>query len=341
MSRLAVAGWRLALAVGLVCGAHGALAQAVKTRIAYVPVVGAAPVFVLDGAGWARDAGLDLSLVKFESGPPAINALASGTIDALAIGLAPIAVARARGLDVRVVSGLSSGGSAFVAAPNLASALAPAASDVAAGFAAFRARNGRPAKLATVPPGGVPNVALNHWLFRLNKVAREDVQIVAMGIDAIQQAMLAGAVDGATVLEPALTIVLDRDPRLKLIVPAVDMFEAIPGVVFAVAGAYATAHPQAVDRLVALVGRATDFVAARSGDAAGYVQPVLGGGLVDRSLIARALASKALTFVTDPRAIEEPTRRMLAYQAEIGDFEKVPSMEGLIDASVFVRVGGK
>ena len=331
----------LALLGALICGSAGAQAQAVKVRVAYVPVVGAAPMLVLDAAGWAREAGLDIALTKFDSGPPAISGLASGAIDALAIGLAPIAVARAKGLDVRVVSAMANGGSAFVATPGLQQAFDAEAGDPARAFAAFRARNGRAAKLATTPPGGVPNVALNHWLFRLNAVARADVQIVPLGIDAIQQAILTGAVDGATVLEPALTIALGRDPRLKALATASEMFKDIPGVALAVSGAFSGAHPEAVDKIVALVARASAFVVADRTAAAASVQPVLGGGLVDKSVIAKALASNATTFVADPRIIAEPARRMFEYQAEIGDFDKAPSTDGLIDSSVFVRVSGR
>jgi NitT/TauT family transport system substrate-binding protein len=330
----------IALVGALLCGVAGARAEAVKVRVAYVPVVGAAPMFVLDGAGWAREAGLDIALTKFESGPPAISGLASGAIDALAIGLAPIAVARAKGLDVTVVSAMANGGSAFVATPGLQQSFVAAAGDPARAFADFRARNGRPAKLATTPPGGVPNVALNHWLFRLNAVTRADVQIVPLGIDAIQQAILTGAVDGATVLEPALTIALERDPRLKALTTAGEMFKDVPGVALAVSGAFAKAHPEAVDKLVSLVARASDAIVADPA-AAALVQPILGGGLVDKNIIARALASNATSFVADPRVIGEPARRMFDYQVEIGDFEKAPPTDGLIDTSVFTRVVGR
>ena len=59
---------------------------------------------------------------------------------------------------------------------------------------------------------------------------------------------------------------------------------------------------------------------------------------MDKSVLARALASKAVSFVTDPRAIEASTSRMLAYQVELGDFEKAPSTDGLFDTSVYLRV---
>ena len=317
-----------------------ASAQEVKVRVAYVPVIGAAPLFVAAGSGEAKAAGLDVTLVRFDSGPPAIGAVASGTIDVLAIGIAPVAVARAKGLDVRIVAASSTGGSAFVASPLLAQSFEAAGGDPVRALADFRARNNRPAKLATLPSGAVPNVALNHWLFKLNAVKREDAQVVALGIDAVQQSILTGGVDGATVLEPSLTIVLQRNPALKAIVTANEMFEAIPGVVVAVTGAFAKAHPEAVDKLVALTIRASALIASDPLKAANWSQSALGGGLVDAATLARALGSKAVSFVADPAAIEEPTRRMLAYQVELGDFEKAPPMDGLFDKAPFLRVSG-
>ena len=116
-----------------------AQAPAASVRVGYVPVIGASALFVLEGAGWAKEAGLDIRTTKFDSGPNAIQALASGTLDVLAIGVAPVAVARAKGIDVKVVAAGATGGSAFVASPALADAFAPGATPAQA-FAAFRAR---------------------------------------------------------------------------------------------------------------------------------------------------------------------------------------------------------
>ncbi len=309
----------------------------VKIRIAYVPVVGAASVFVLAGAGWGAEAGLDVSLVRFESGPPAISALASGTIDAMAIGVAPVAVARAKGIDVKIIAAASTGGSAFVARKPLAEKLGPAGANLAAGFAAASATVGRPLKLASVPAGGVPVVALNHWLFKLNNVSRAHVQIVAMGIDAIQQALLTGAVDGGTLLEPTLTVALEKSADLRVIATSDEMFPGIPGVVIAVRGDFQSAHPEAVDRLAGLVTRANERIVQNPQDAAKYSTAQLGGGLIDAATLARAFTSKAVKFVSDPAAIEEPTKRLLDYQAEIGDFDKAPAINGLFDAGPYMR----
>src|SRR5436305_9280184 len=76
---------------------------ALPLRVGYVPVIGASALYVLDRAGWARAAGLDIRLAKFDSGPAAIQAISSGSLDMLAIGIAPVAVGRLRGRDVHVV----------------------------------------------------------------------------------------------------------------------------------------------------------------------------------------------------------------------------------------------
>jgi NitT/TauT family transport system substrate-binding protein len=312
-------------------GAQGALAL----RVGYVPVIGAAALYVLDRAGWAREAGLDIRLAKFDSGPAAIQAISSGSLDMLAIGIAPVAVARSRGLDVHVVSAAGTGGSAFLAAPALAEAFGKTGNDPAAALADFRQAQGRPAKIGTLPPGGVPTVALNYWFFKTHKVARADVEIVAIGIEALQGAILAGAIDGGTVLEPSATIVQRRDPRLKAIATARDMFPDIPGVVIAATGAFEKAHADAVQTIVGLVIRATELIQRDPKAAGAYVAEVVGGGLVPADVMAAALASPAVAYLTDPRAIEAPTRALLEYQVEIDDFPAAPKAEGLFETKYF------
>jgi NitT/TauT family transport system substrate-binding protein len=181
----------------------------------------------------------------------------------------------------------------------------------------------------------VPTVALNYWFFKTHKVARADVEIVAIGIEALQGAILAGAVDGGTVLEPSATIVRRRDPRLQVIATARDMFPDVPGVVFSATGTFEKAHADAVETMLGLVLRATDLIQRDPKAAAPYVAEVLGGGLVPADVMAAALASPAVAFLTDPRAIAGPTRALLDYQVEIGDFAVAPKTEGLFETKYF------
>lgn len=312
-------------------------AQAVPVRIGYVPVIGASALFVLAGDGSAREAGFDLKLTKFDSGPNAIQAFAAGTLDILVIGVAPVAVARARGLRASVIAAGAIGGTAFVAGPALAKAFAETGDDPARAFAAFRAATGRRAKLGTLPPGGVPTVALNHWLWKVGKVDRADVEIANMGIEVVQQAMLSGAIDGGTLLEPSATLVLERDPRTRRIVNSPEMFPNIPGVVVAASGAFLESRPELAERFVGLFHRATGRLRDEPAKVAPFVLSVLGGSLVAETTIARALTSPAVSFVDDPARIRKATEELLAYQVELGDFKAAPAMDGLFDQALYER----
>ena len=322
-------------ALSLAATTRGRAAELRPLRIGYVPVIGAAALFVMDGAGWAREAGLDLKAAKFDSGPAAIQAFASGTLDALAIGVAPVAVAHSKGANISVVSAAGLGGSSFVAVPDLASGITSDPASIAAAFAAFRKANGRRAKVATLPAGGVPTVALSYWLNKVGHVDPADVEIVTIGIEAAQLAMLSNAVDAATLLEPSATIVLQRNPKLKTVISARDMFPNIPGVVFAVSRRMIAERRDDVQALVNLVIRATGLIKAKPEEAAPYVAKILGGGLVEPDVMRRAMISRAVEYVVDPRDIMQSTKAMLEYQASIGDFATAPPVEGLFDLSFY------
>jgi NitT/TauT family transport system substrate-binding protein len=324
----------LALALAL---SPAALAQTTKLEVGFVPVIGASPLFVLDGAGWARDSGLSLNAVKFDSGPNAIQGAASGRLDALVIGVAPLAVARARGIDVVIVATLSRGGSGLVVTSRLQQAFEASGGDAAKAFAAFRAKNGRPAKLGTLPAGAGPTVALTYWLKNVVKAPASDVDLAFMGIEAVQQAVMVDGIDGGTVLEPSLSAVLTRNPSLKVVAGEADLFPDAQGVALAVSGKLARENPKAVEALVGLVLRATQAVQKDPAAHVEHVQKTLGGGLLPRDVVLRALNSPTLTWTNDPRKAIEPTQRMLAFQVESGDIKQAPSIDGLFEVGYYER----
>lgn len=327
----------LALLVSLLAPAA---AQTVPVRVGYIPVLGTAQVFVADHEGWLKEAGLDVRFIPFESGPNMIQALASGKLEVYVAGVAPLAVARSKGIDIKVVAATAIEEMTTVAGPKLAAFFKPGASPAEA-FKAFAQANGRPANLATQPPGSVPHTTLNHWLFETGHVAAGDVRITTMGIDATQQAVLAGAVDGATLREPAVTIVRAREPQVKIVALGHDMFVDQPGTVVAIQGAFLQAHPGEVGKLVAAVVRANARIAADPASAVAAVEATLGKGLVSKDLILAALRSPATRFTVDPDVIVASTRAMQAYQVKLGTLDKEYPLEGLFDDSFYKRAVAK
>ncbi|MGO4706193.1 ABC transporter substrate-binding protein [Microvirga sp. 2MCAF38] len=314
-----------------------ALAQgAVKARVGVIPIIGASPIFVADKEGWLKEKGLELAFTTFESGPNMIQAVASGTIDIYVAGVAPLAVARSKGVDVRVVAATAIAENVFVATPKLAKYFTPGTASAAA-FKAYRVAEGKPARLATQPAGSVPNTTLQYWLWEVAKADKADVEIVPMGIDATQQAVLAGAVEGASIREPAVTIVQGRNPEIKLVALGDEMFPGQPGTVVAVSGAFLTKNPEAVQALVDGLVRAADLIAKTPDKAVAPIEAALGKGIVESATIRKALSSPATKFLIDPRAIIEPARAMQAYQVKLGSLDKELPFDGLFESKFFER----
>lgn len=313
-----------------------ALAQTGRARVGVIPIIGSSPIFVVDKEGWAREAGLDLAFTTFESGPAMIQALASGTIDVYAAGVAPLGVARARGVDVKVVASTATGENVFVATPRLAAHFKPGVSHADA-FRSYRAATGKRARLATQPPGSVPNTTLQYWLWEQIKADRADVEVVAMGIDATQQAVLADAVEGATIREPALTIVQKRNPAIKLIAVGDELFPGQPGSVVAISGAFLAKNEDRVQGLVNGLVRAGALLTRDPDRAAPHVAANLAKGIVDLATIRTALKSPASKFTIDPRAIIQPTKAMQDYQVALGALKEAVPLDPLFDSRFFEK----
>ncbi len=331
-----VGGASLLAAPAILSRTAAAQGARVPVRVGNIPVIGVAPILVADKEGWAKEAGLDLAFTTFQSGPHAIQALASGTVDVYVAGIAPLGVARSRGIDVKVVAATATGENVFVGSPRLAQHFADGVAPAEA-FKRYRAATGKAARLATQPAGSVPNTTLQYWLWEVIKANREDVEVVAMGIDATQQAVLADAVEGATVREPALSIIQKNNPGIKLIEVGDKLFPGQPGTVVGVSGAFLAKHPAAVQSLVDSLVRAGDLLTRDPDRAAPAVAATLAKGIVDLEIIKAALKSPATKFVIDPRQVIGPAKAMEAYQVKLGSLKEAANLDDLFDVRFFEK----
>src|SRR6201991_563185 len=321
-------------AAGLLVSATGALAQQ-PLRVGYIPVMGVAQIFVAEGEGWTKQAGIPLAVSAFESGPNMIQALSSGSLDVYVAGLAPLLVARSKGIDVRVVAATVVEEMGFAAGASFApffDGRTPAQA-----FEAFHEKTGRPAKLAPQPIGSGPHTTLNYWLWEVVKADKADVQIAEMGIDATQGAIATGAVEGGSIREPALTIVRKQNPKIALIATGAEMFPNFPGVVVAVLGSFADKNPKAAESLVRVVVRATTLLKDDPKRAVAHVGAAFGKGLVADDILLDALKSPQTQFTSDPRRIEASTVRLQEYQVKIGALDKAEPLDGLFAFSDYDR----
>jgi len=313
-------------------------ADPVVVRAGYIPVLGAAQAFVIDSQGWDKQNGFDLQLKQFDSGPNMIQALASGTLDVYVAGIAPVIVARGKGIGVKVVAATAVEELVVAAGPELSKTSGAPAEAIAA----LSKKLGRPLKLATQPAGSVPNTMLQYWLWEVAKVDKAHVELVPQGIDATQQALLAGAVDGAIIREPALTIITGRNPDVKVLAYGGDILKNQPGNVVAVTDDFAAKHPDIAQKLVELTARATEVLKADRKIAIDAVESAIGKGLIDRAILDKALSSKAVQFSTDPNAIVAQTATVQDYQVKLGTVKEAQPVADIFNLSYYQKaVAGK
>jgi len=328
---------RLAAVAAAVLAAGSAQAQQNTTvRIGYIPVMGAAQVFVAQGEGWFKEEGLNVQFTKFESGPNLIQAVASGTIDVYNAGFAPLLVARSKGQDVRVIAATVVEELGIAAAPSLAPFLeGKKVNEKAAALKAFREKHGRPAKFATQPTGSGPHTSLVYWLQEVIKADKADYEIVELGIDATQRAILTGAVDAGSIREPALSIVRKQNPKITLIADGAEIFPNFPGVVIAVTGSFADKNPEAVKKLIRLTVRATEFLAKNPQKSVVHLGEAFGKGLLSDDILLASLKSPATRFVADPNRITKSAAAIQAFQVKTGVLKKADPIEPLFALDVY------
>jgi NitT/TauT family transport system substrate-binding protein len=308
-----------------------------KLEVGYIPVLGVSQLFVIVGEGWDKEVGLELKIIRFDSGPVMIQALSGKQLDAYYGGIGPVIVARGSDIDARVIANTAIEEMTVVATGPFAKALGENKS-VTAAIAAFTKAEGRKPKFSTQPLGSVPDTTLRYWLQKVSSVDLATVDIVGMGIDKTQQAVLAGAVDAATIREPALTLVREKDPQIKLVALGGQMFPKQPGSVVAVTGEALKAKGAALAKLVALHVRATELIKKEPERAAKHAHHFLGRGLTDVATIRRALTSPSSQFAADPHDIVESTRIMQDFQISMGVLKKPVPMEQLFDFSLWSGV---
>lgn len=333
---------RLAAVAAAVLASGAAQAQQTTTvRIGFIPVMGAAQIFVAKGEGWEKKEGLDFQITTFESGPNMIQAVASGTLDVYVGGLAPLLVARAKGQDIRVIAATVVEEMGIAAGPNLAPFFDGKRTPAEA-LKAYREKNGKPAKFATQPLGSGPNTTLQYWLWEVIKADKADAEIVEMGIDATQRAILTGAVEGGSIREPALSLAQKANPKVKLVANGQEIFPNFPGVVIAVTGAFADKNPKAVASLVKLTVRATEFLEKNPEKSVPHIAEAFGKGLLPNDVLLASLKSPQTKFVSDPKRIIESTAKLQDYQVKLGALKKAESLDGLFAVKVYEdAVAGK
>jgi len=300
--------------------------------MAYMPIVPCSQLFVMEGMGWTKEAGLNLKLTRFPSGPAIVQAIASGKMDMMCFGIGPAMVTRGKGIKLKVVAAGIVEQIAVIAQGDLVEYFEKY--EGAEALRQFAKDKGRKPKIASFPKGSVPDTVTRHWLLEMLKMDLDEVELIGMGASRVQQALLSRSVDAAGILEPILTIVESKLKDAKVVARANEMMPNQPGSTIAVREEALAKHRQAIVKFVELHIRATELLLKQPEVAAPHVKEFIAKGLLKTDVVLKAITSPSSNFRADPESILESTQYMHDFQKS-KKIKTNGSVDGLFDLSVY------
>jgi len=302
-------------------------------EVGYMPILPVAQVFVIEGEGWAAAEGLELNLRRFSDGPTMVKALLADELDVAYVGIGPAMVARARGVPLKVVAAAVKDHIGVVVQGKFADYTGRLPMPEA--IARFTAEQGRKPVIASFPAGSVPNTVLRYWLVEQLNLSLNTVEIRGLGANAVLEALLAGEVDGAAIMEPILTAVRTRIPEAQITAWGRELLANHPGAVLTMTEAMLRDHPHAAEALVGMHIRATEILRRQPERAARHAQPFLGDGNLPLDTVVEALRSPVLSYLADPRRISGATVVMHNFQLADGTLREPVPLADLFEFSVY------
>jgi len=307
-----------------------------QLEIGYMPILPVAQAFVALEEGWLAEAGIEPKLVQFQNGPAMVQALLAGQLDVAHFGIGPAMVARGKGVDLKVISSSTVEQISIIALPALVDAFE--AGSKAGAFARFKEKHGRKPVISTFPTGSVPQIVLSYWIEKQLGLPIDSIDVVFQGAAQVQQALLTGAVDGAAILEPIVTLTLAKVEGSKVVASGSELFPGQPGAVLAVRERLIQRAPKLVQAMVDAHVRATEKLRNDPEGASAAVGKYVGGGRMPKEVVLESLKRSQEAFVADPDYIIPGTKRMHDYQEEQGTLKAKVDLGSLFDTSFYKAI---
>ncbi len=234
-------------------------------KIAFIPLLDAAPLIVAREMGFARDEGLEFELTRAPSWSSLRDMLAFGQVEAAHM-LAPVPVAMSLGLGgmaspLSALMVLSLNGTVVGVNAALAETLRGQGfgfdfqDAAAAGAALVEAARATPLRIGVPFPFSMHAELLYYWLNASGLPAPQSVEIRTVPPPLMAQAMAAGEINAFCVGEPWGSKVVEADLG-ALLLPGSAIWTAAPEKVLAVRTDWATSEPHMTQALMRAVWRA-------------------------------------------------------------------------------------
>ena len=210
--------------------------------IGYLPSDHDAALFIADAQNMYQKEGINTKLVQFNNGGDLMTAMASGDVDVGYVGITPVLSSIEKGVPVKVISGVQTEGSGIVVSNS-------------SGISSAQDLVGK--SIATPGDASIQYMLLKYYL-KENNIDMGDVDVSAMKVPSMNDALKSGKIDGMLTYEPFVTTAVENGNT-----ELVDSSEIIPEhpcCVVAASDNFLKEHPEEAKKIVEINGNATDYV---------------------------------------------------------------------------------
>lgn len=159
-------------------------------KIGYLPSDHDAALFVADKQGLYADKNITTELVQFNNGGDLMTAMASGEVDVGYVGIAPVLSSVSKGVPVKVISSAQTEGSGIVVTKD-------------SGINSAADLKGK--SIATPGEASIQHVLLSYYL-KKNGLSTNDLNISAMKVPSMNDALKTKQIDGIVTFQPYVSI---------------------------------------------------------------------------------------------------------------------------------------
>jgi len=307
-----------------------------EIRLAYMPIYPDMQYFVMEREGYLDDLEVPVSAEQFSDGPSIVQASATGDFDAMLFGIVPAMIVMDKGIPSKIATANIENAMQIIASEEFAALWETHGAEA---FSVFEEEQGRRFTFGTFPPGSVPDILLRFWLEEhLGLDPETAVDIVGMaGAGPVRQALLAGQIDGTSIMEPVPTVVEATDAPYRSIAWAGDFMPGQPAAVTLLHDRLRSDHREVARAFIRQHVRATEFTNANPDTAAEHASAVIGSAL-PTDIAKEAMDSKASAFISNPHRIEDGAAIFSDYAARLGKIETALSTEELFDDGLYDEV---
>ncbi len=301
----------LALTVFLVMGAASAgfldfLGGGDDTvKIGYLPSDHDAALFVADAQGKFAEKNITAELVQFNNGGDLMTAMASGEVDVGYVGIAPVLSSVQKGVPVKVISSAQTDGSGIVVTKD-------------SGITSAADLKGK--SIATPGEASIQHVLLTYYLDK-NGLSTDDLNISAMKVPSMNDALKTKKIDGIVTFQPYVSIAAN-DSNNVVLADSAQILPNHPCCVVVASDDFIKNHEDTVKDIISIHENATKFMNdnIKSGNSSAVVSLLPKDIVSDADLEAKSLQS--FPFIS---GIDD------SFKADVDAFQKLEVDIGILD----------